>query len=113
MTEQVISGAVPAWRPVDRLRRAREYAELDQTQLADRIGVSRHSISNYERGAFAPRRPVLLSWALATGVALDWLTGGSPDGDVASPHRGAQVSSHRGSRDGAGEPTCSYGEEAA
>lgn len=40
-------------------------------------GISRRSISTYEMGDAKPKRPTLLSWALATGVSLDWLTSGA------------------------------------
>jgi transcriptional regulator with XRE-family HTH domain len=35
--------------------------------------VSKNTVSNYERGFTTPRRPMLLAWAMATGVALSWL----------------------------------------
>lgn len=70
-------GVVPQWTMADRLRKAREHSGLSQTELAEATGISRHSISNYERGAFEPRRPQLLVLALATGVDLEWLGGGS------------------------------------
>ena len=78
MSQMAIAGARPQWRLEDKLRRAREFAGLDQSQLADRIGISRATVSNYERGLHAPRRPVLLTWALATGVELDWLVNEEP-----------------------------------
>lgn len=59
-----------------RMLLARKSAGLEQTELEERIGVSRRSIQNYERGRTRPSRPVLLSWALATGVPLAWLTEG-------------------------------------
>lgn len=68
-----VTGRVPQWTTADKLRKARESAGLEQTELAREIGVSKNTISNYERGAVAPRRPVLVAWALATGVSLDWL----------------------------------------
>ena len=77
------SGHVPEWTVQDRLRKARESAGLEQAELAARIGVARTTIGNYERGITPPKRPLLLSWALATGVPSDWLESGkeSPDGD--------------------------------
>jgi transcriptional regulator with XRE-family HTH domain len=59
-----------------RLRLAREMAGLHQDELADRIGMSRRTVVNYELGRHHPRRPYLLSWALATGVDYDWLVTG-------------------------------------
>lgn len=68
-----MQGADPGWPLTDRLRRAREYGGFDQAQLAVELGVSKNTISNYERGFTKPRRPMLLAWAMATGVALTWL----------------------------------------
>lgn len=55
-----------------RLFLARDDAGLNQSEFANRIGVGRRSIVNYESGATQPGRPVLLSWSLATGVPLEW-----------------------------------------
>lgn len=74
---------VPEWTPGDRLRKAREHAGYTQSAFADHIGVSARSLGKYERGEASPRRPVLLAWALATGVPVEWLLHGvaptSPD----------------------------------
>ncbi|MFE6733411.1 helix-turn-helix domain-containing protein [Microbacterium sp. NPDC057650] len=71
-----------------RLVLAREVAELDQSALAEALGVSRQTVSNYERGFTAPRRAVLLAWAMATAVDADWLLTGNdetpPTGDGVS-----------------------------
>lgn len=79
-------GGVPEWTIADRLRKARETAHLSQAELAQAIGISRRSVTNYEAGTTLPRRPVLLSWAMVTGVRREWLAYGvipdspSPDG---------------------------------
>lgn len=73
------AGAIPDFNLSDRLRKAREYAGLEQAELADRIGVSRNTISNGERGSHAVRKIVLNAWAMATGVDRLWLeTGQAP-----------------------------------
>lgn len=68
----------------DRLRVARERRTgLDQTTFADHIGVSRGTVSHYERDKLpgGPRqRLVLNAWAAACGVTREWLeTGQAPD----------------------------------
>lgn len=60
-----------------RLRIAREEAGLEQPALAALAGISTRSIVNYERGYTVPRPPVLLAWAVATGVSLAWLREGT------------------------------------
>lgn len=53
------------------------------------MGVSRASISNWERGYANPKRPMIWAWAEATGVDRHWLIWGEPppdgDGDPAPP----------------------------
>jgi len=75
MTTAESRGSVPTWTVGERLCKAREWAGLDQGQLADLIGVSRSTVSNYERGTSKkpPKKIVLNAWALATGVARLWL----------------------------------------
>lgn len=73
------AGAIPAFSLADRLRKAREVSGLDQTQLADAMGVSRGTVSNAERGNHAVRPIVVRMWAMATGVNRGWLeTGQAP-----------------------------------
>jgi transcriptional regulator with XRE-family HTH domain len=88
MTTQVVAGDAPVWTLRDRLRKAREHAGLEQVELAERAGISRGSVSNYENGVTSPRRPQLLAWAMACGVPLEWLTDGdTPAVDVRTPRR--------------------------
>lgn len=69
---------VPAWTEGDRLRKARETTGLDQERFAAQLGVSRGTVSNYERNATTRRRPIVLrAWSLATGVSLEWLEHGA------------------------------------
>jgi transcriptional regulator with XRE-family HTH domain len=68
-----VQGVIPQWTTADRLRKARELAGYEQASLALELGVAKNTVSNYERGTVRPRRPVLVAWAMATGVALDWL----------------------------------------
>jgi len=87
-----VDGAAPEWTLGDRLRKARMHAGMRQRELGDVIGVSQVSVNKYEHDGAQPRRPVLVSWAMATGVALDWLVGEAEVADrevsAASPVRG-------------------------
>lgn len=85
MTQTHPSGAMPEFSVHDRCRKAREFAGLDQDQLAARIDVSRGTISNYETGAVTKLKSLVLrQWAFACGVDYDWLRTGlvasGPDG---------------------------------
>lgn len=61
------------WTIGDRLRKARETAGLEQQELADIIGISRNTVSNYEKGRTQPRMLELREWSAATAVDLHWL----------------------------------------
>ena len=67
------AGARPAWRTGDRIRRAREYAGLEQRELAERAGISQATVSAAETGRAQPHRSTLMLIAAATGVAYEWL----------------------------------------
>lgn len=69
-------GSIPQITLPVRLRLAREHAGLQQAQLADLVGVARNTISRAESGTATPGRPLLLSWAMATGVPLGWILTG-------------------------------------
>lgn len=64
----------PEWTLGDRLRKAREFAKLDQDELGQLIGLSRQSVSNYERDRGHRDRTVAL-WAKVCGVDLKWIRG--------------------------------------
>ena len=56
-----------------RLARARKEARLSQGELAKRLGVSRQTVSNYERGATdEPQFEIIAKWAIVTDVSLDY-----------------------------------------
>ena len=75
MTEATSPATVPQWTLGDRLRKAREFAGLQQTELAAEIGVGRSSIINYEKNHAQPPRSVLIAWALRCAVDYEWLSG--------------------------------------
>ncbi|AXH46031.1 immunity repressor [Gordonia phage Phlop] len=86
MTTAYESGRVPEISLRHRLRIAREEAGLEQQSLAERMGVSRNTVSAAEKGKNAPRKVVLNAWALATGFDVKWLETGiapqpGPEGD--------------------------------
>ena len=80
MTEQAIS-EVPEWTFGDRLRKAREHRKMEQSEMADALGVSRAVVSKWERGS-QPRNlfEVVQRWSEVTGVPAQWLLGVSASG---------------------------------
>lgn len=76
---------IPKFTSGDRLRKARELTGMDQETFAELLGVSRGTVSNYERSRTMRRHAIVLrAWAMATGVPLYWLEGG---GVGEPPHR--------------------------
>lgn len=67
------------YRPItvgDRLRIAREAAELDKETFAALTGISRHTVQRYERDEVRMKDYVVKQWALATGFSYAWITTG-------------------------------------
>lgn len=59
-----------------RIRLARVGVDLDQRQLAEALGVSRQTISHWERGGAQPALGHAARLAKVTGVTLEWLAEG-------------------------------------
>ncbi len=57
----------------ERLRQRREELGMTRPELAERLGVSRSAIGNYETGVSAPREEVLLRLFDALGVDANYL----------------------------------------
>lgn len=68
-----------------RLRLARETYGLEQGDLADRLEISRGSVSAYERDVTPPKGLVLRAWAYETDVDEGWLRTGKPGPDNPGP----------------------------
>ena len=97
MTTSVhVTGLVPAFTVADRVRKAREVAEMSQQELADATGMARSGIARIEGPESRPRRTSLIAIAMATGVDLTWLqtgetpAGSDPDGGGVVRHQGLE-----------------------
>jgi transcriptional regulator with XRE-family HTH domain len=90
------AGARPAWRVGDKIRRAREYAGLEQRELAHAAGISQATVSAAETGRARPHRSTLMLIAAATGVAYEWLEDCDEDPDAVrrDAHRRRLASFH-------------------
>jgi transcriptional regulator with XRE-family HTH domain len=95
MTQAPLPGTVPEWTMADRLRKARDHAGVKQVDFADQVGISRRSLTNYELGHSTPSKPVLLAWAMRTGVSMEWLitgkTGDGPNGGGKRPRQDSNL----------------------
>ncbi len=63
----------------DRIKETRKRLGCSQETLGSRVGVSRVSISQWERGENTPNGRYLNELAAALGVTVDWLLTGSGD----------------------------------
>jgi transcriptional regulator with XRE-family HTH domain len=78
-------GMIPAWTVQDRFRKAREHARLNQTQLAEKTGISRRTVSAIENGEKTPGVKEVNLWHLVTGVPIAWLQTGEAPHDGGAP----------------------------
>lgn len=69
----------------ERIRRARTVADLSQTDLATKLGVSRAAIAQWETGRSGPDRRRIADLAEALRVTVDYLLGVSDDGSIHLP----------------------------
>ena len=58
----------------DKIKRARDVANLTQQELADSIGVSKRTIASYESQGAVPRRSTLAKLARALKVSVKYLS---------------------------------------
>lgn len=70
---------VPEFQLKDRLRLARELKNLEQVDIAAELGISRATVSNYERGVTMPGKLVINAWAVVCDVDVEWLKTGKAD----------------------------------
>lgn len=57
----------------DRMRLARLKAGLEQEEIAEILGVSSSTVSNWENGRTTPKLPFLAAWAQVTGFNMSSL----------------------------------------
>src|SRR5262245_24654121 len=80
---------IPVWTLGDRLRKAREHADLLPHEMATKLDLSRNTVGRYESDRIVPKRSVILHWALITGVDSEWLERGEEARGRADRREGA------------------------
>ena len=63
----------------DRLKKLRKAFDLTQQEFADRIGVKRNSLANYETGRNTPIDAIIVSICREFNVNEEWLRTGAGD----------------------------------
>lgn len=84
---------IPTWTLGDRLAKALDISNVTVQEMADELGVSRTTVSNYMHGRTHPSRSVGRIWALRTGVPFAWLITGNTDIDG---NNGAAIARYTG-----------------
>lgn len=77
-----MTALVPTWTLGDRLAKARKDAQLTTYEMAEKLGVTRATITNWENDHTHPRRYATDSWARITGVDAGWLATGIATGEA-------------------------------
>lgn len=62
----------PTWTLQDRITKARTHAGLNQSELAQKMGLSRNTLGRWESGFNTPTEKNLQALAEATGVPVEW-----------------------------------------
>lgn len=73
----------------ERIRLTRKSRELNQSDLAARLGVTQPAVANWESGVHDPRRLMLAKLADTLDVSLDWLAAGERSEVEADKHPAA------------------------
>ncbi|WP_025159354.1 helix-turn-helix domain-containing protein, partial [Leifsonia aquatica] len=60
----------------ERLKLSRTLRGIDQTEMGRRVGASRPTVSNWERGVSEPSFSQVVIWARESGQSLEWLAAG-------------------------------------
>ncbi len=73
----------------DRIRHARKDINLNQADLAVRVGVSQPTVANWESGVHDPRRLMLAKLSETLSVPLSWLAEGARSQNEQDKHPAA------------------------
>lgn len=75
MSAQATGHNLPQWTLGERLQKARTHAGLSRDDMAERLGISRNTVINYETDKTHPTERRKRLWAMVTGVPVEWLEG--------------------------------------
>jgi len=87
---------IPIWTLSDRLRKAREHADLGQKELGEKMGISHQAISKWESGRSNPSTSRLTEFAKIVNVDIRWLLGFEvPEGVDSTGHIFRETNAYR------------------
>ncbi|MBE3586531.1 MAG: helix-turn-helix transcriptional regulator [Thermoanaerobacter sp.] len=70
-----------------RIKELREQLGLTQEELAEKVGISRSALANYESGLREPKGDILVRFANALNTTTDYLLGKTSRTDKPDPER--------------------------
>lgn len=76
-----LAHGIPPWTLGDRLRKARTHAGVSREAMAEDIGCTDRTISNYELDQTRVPKLVVNQYALRCRVPIEWLVSGDDGGD--------------------------------
>ena len=79
----------------EKLRQSRKRVRMSQSQLAERVGVTQRSMTNYECGRAVPRRKTLRKMAEELHVTVEYLTNDAVDDPQAGRLREERLTTAR------------------
>jgi len=84
-----LADTTPAASIGERIRQARKAGGLNQSDLAERVGVTQPAVANWESGVHDPRRLMLAKLAEALSVPMEWLAEGARSATERDKHAAA------------------------
>ncbi len=73
----------------ERLSRSRMFVGIDQSEMAQLLGKSKGTISNWENDHVDPPLSAMAKWAQLTGRSIDWIAFGDRNDEAPADDAGA------------------------
>ena len=71
----------------DRMAKALAVAGIGTQEMADYLGVSRNTVTNYTSGRTEPKKQTVRLWSLRTGTPIEWIETGEWPTDGTDPNK--------------------------
>lgn len=85
MSTDTVPAGEPRFDLADRMRKALRESGVSALEMADYLGVSRNTVSNWINGHARPSTAAVRLWAMRTGIPFDWLTTGMSSANGGGP----------------------------
>jgi transcriptional regulator with XRE-family HTH domain len=82
MTDVLALGIIPEFEIGDRMRKALQKSGMTSLDMAEYLGVSQASVSNWINNRHEPTKQTVMLWALKTGIPFEWIATGCTPRDL-------------------------------